>query len=365
MTCPPNVSVTANPNQCSANVNLGTATATDGCDGPVPAVGGRSDGQPLTAPFPIGRTIVTYVATDSSGNIGRCVQNVDVSAAGTGIAAATGHALDDNAQDGQGRRREEGEKAQGKGHLYAYKYRLCAQYFHLRGHQASDGSRPVSARQTIRSSSRSLAQTRTGTRRAKTCSAELRPSIPGPANKRTFVIEFNATIPPLAGETSNLDTEEVLPDNFTSVLTFVGSSQTLTINARVQERVKLIDPANPQGDSGGVTLCRSGDEFIVRYSIYDSRTSDVRSARYEFLDSSDRVVRTVDGVDLAGPVGQRNLVNGQSFSVEQRFTGADDNEEVVRVRVTVSGSNSSASAVSSRINQNCNGSFVTTVRVAF
>ncbi|HET8676668.1 MAG TPA: hypothetical protein VFO63_12810, partial [Blastocatellia bacterium] len=161
-----------------------------------------------------------------------------------------------------------------------------------------------------------------------------------------------------AGETSNLDTEEVLPDNFTSVLTFGASSQTLTINARVEARVKLIDPANPQGDNGGVTLCRSGDEFIVRYSIYDSRAADVRSARYEFLDSSDRVVRTIDGVDLAGPVAQRNLVNGQSFSVEQRFTGANDNEEVVRVRVTVSGSNSSASAVSGRINQNCSGSLL-------
>lgn len=357
VTCPPNVSVTAPANQCSTSVNLGTATATDGCEGPVPAVGGRSDGQPLTAPFPLGRTVVTYVATDSSGNIGRCVQNVDVAAAGTGIAPLQVMPSTITLKTVKVVGVKKAKKRRARGTFMLTNIGCAPSAFNFEAiRRVTDQTR---FRETDDSEFFSVfSADANGNPTGENLLGRAATVNPGAANKRTFVIEFNATIPPLAGETSNLDTEEVLPDNFTSVLTFGASSQTLTINARVEARVKLIDPANPQGDNGGGTLCRSGDEFIVRYSIYDSRAADVRSARYEFLDSSDRVVRTIDGVDLAGPVAQRNLVNGQSFSVEQRFTGANDNEEVVRVRVTVSGSNSSASAVSGRINQNCSGSLL-------
>jgi hypothetical protein len=126
----------------------------------------------------------------------------------------------------------------------------------------------------------------------------------------------------------------------------------------VQPRVKLIDPDDPQGNGSEVTLCRSGDDLIVTYHVFDASRSDVRGARYEFLDSSNNVVRTIENVDLAGPIGERNLVNGQSFSVEQRFTGANDNQQVVRVRVTISAGNSSSTATSGQINQNCGGSLL-------
>ncbi|HEX5735180.1 MAG TPA: HYR domain-containing protein [Blastocatellia bacterium] len=357
VTCPPNVSVTAASNQCSASVNLGTATATDACEGPVTVVGGRSDSQPLTAPFPIGQTTVTYIATDSSGNIGRCVQTVTVAPNGSGVITVDimPSTITLKTVKVVGVKKAKKRRARGTFMLtntgcaplvFAFQpFRRVTDQDRFRETDDSEFFSVFSADangnpigENLISRSVTLGQ--------------------GQANKRTFVVEFNATIPALAGETSNLDTVEVLPDSFISVLTLFPSNQTVTINARVEPRVKLINPANPQGDNGGVTLCRSGNEFIVTYNVYDSRTSDVRSARYEFLDSSDRVVRTVDGVDLAGPIAQRNLVNGQSFSVEQRFSGANDNDEVVRVRVTVSGSNSSATAVSGRVNQNCNGSLL-------
>ncbi len=177
-----------------------------------------------------------------------------------------------------------------------------------------------------------------------------------PGQSNSFVVQFDPVIPSTANESTNLRTEDVLPDSFVSVLGFEGTDRTLTINASVEKKVKLIDPEDPQNGEPEVTLCRSGNEFILRYQVFDANTADVRNARYEFLDSSNNVVRTIDNVDLAGAVGERGLVNGQSFSVEQRFTGANDNQRVVRVRVTVFGSNSSFAATSSQINQNCSAS---------
>lgn len=350
LTCPPNIVQTTN--QCAVNVNLGTPTAIDGCGGPVTILGIRSDNQPLTAPFPIGITMVTYVATDSSGNTSRCVQTVEVRPL----------SIDQPLQVMPTTITLKAVKVVG---VKKAKKRRARATFMLTNVGCASGNflfgdvRRVTNEASFRETDDSefFSVFRADANGNPTGQNLLNSSVTinaGQANKQAFVVEFNATIPSLAGTTSNLDTEDVLPDSFTSVLS-VGP-QTITINARVQARVKLINPADPQGDNGGVTLCRSGDEFIVTYNVYDSRTSDVRSARYEFLDSSDRVVRTVDGVDLAGPIAQRDLVNGQSFSVEQRFSGADSNEQVARVRVTVSGSNSSSTAVSSQINQNCGGS---------
>ncbi|MDX6612477.1 MAG: hypothetical protein QOD75_1663, partial [Blastocatellia bacterium] len=77
ITCPANVSTTAAPGTCSANVNPGTATATDNCPG-VTVTGTRSDGKPLSDPYPGGVTVITWTATDSSGNQSTCVQTVTV-----------------------------------------------------------------------------------------------------------------------------------------------------------------------------------------------------------------------------------------------------------------------------------------------
>lgn len=64
---------------CTANVTLPNITASDNCDGVVPVVGTRSDGKPLTDPFTVGDTTITYTATDSCGNTSTsCVITVTV-----------------------------------------------------------------------------------------------------------------------------------------------------------------------------------------------------------------------------------------------------------------------------------------------
>jgi uncharacterized repeat protein (TIGR01451 family) len=77
LSVPPDQTVNAPANSCSANVNPGTASASDNCSG-VNVVGTRSDNQPLNAPYPVGVTTITWKATDASGNITTGTQTITV-----------------------------------------------------------------------------------------------------------------------------------------------------------------------------------------------------------------------------------------------------------------------------------------------
>jgi hypothetical protein len=78
ITCGPDVSVPTDAGQQTASgVMLGTPTAADNCPG-VTFAGSRSDGQPLTAPYPTGTTTITWTATDGAGNMTSCPQLVVV-----------------------------------------------------------------------------------------------------------------------------------------------------------------------------------------------------------------------------------------------------------------------------------------------
>jgi hypothetical protein len=68
VTAPPNISVHNDHGQCSASVNPGTATAGDNCPGAT-VTAARSDGLPLTAPYPIGTTTIIWAAADAQGNV--------------------------------------------------------------------------------------------------------------------------------------------------------------------------------------------------------------------------------------------------------------------------------------------------------
>jgi uncharacterized repeat protein (TIGR01451 family) len=76
--CPANVTTSNDPGSCSATVNPGTATATDNCDSTPTINGTRSDNQPLNAPYPKGRTTITWTATDDENNRSSCVQTITV-----------------------------------------------------------------------------------------------------------------------------------------------------------------------------------------------------------------------------------------------------------------------------------------------
>jgi len=117
---------------------------------------------------------------------------------------------------------------------------------------------------------------------------------------------------------------------------------TVNVVGHVESGVVLINPDNPR-KAPFVTLSRSGDEFLVNYSLFDPNM-DVKSAKYELLDSGGRLVGEAFDIDLSQPIRDLNLVRGQSFGVQQKFSGASSHPEVVAVRLTVSDGQSSATA---------------------
>jgi uncharacterized repeat protein (TIGR01451 family) len=84
ISCPSNISVTANPGQAEAFVpnpngsssNVGTPTTTG--DQPLTVTGSREDGDALTGSYPIGVTNITWVAQDPSGRQATCTQRITV-----------------------------------------------------------------------------------------------------------------------------------------------------------------------------------------------------------------------------------------------------------------------------------------------
>jgi hypothetical protein len=89
------VEVGNDPGQCFATVDPGQATATDAVDGALTTVGVRGDGKPLTDPYPVGMTLITWTATNARGQTASCEQRVTVRDAEapqiTGLAVDKSH----------------------------------------------------------------------------------------------------------------------------------------------------------------------------------------------------------------------------------------------------------------------------------
>jgi hypothetical protein len=169
-----------------------------------------------------------------------------------------------------------------------------------------------------------------------------------PGRSQSFCLKFSALIPALAGKTTGLAASDVLPDSLTSTIGFrqnAGPIISIPVLARVTTGLVLIDPVNPRKPAV-VTFARSGSDITVSYAVFDSNL-DVSRAKYEFLNASGQVVAGPFEIDLTEPVRALNLVKGQSFSVEQKFTGASDSSEITAVRVTVFDGESSTVGASS------------------
>ncbi len=174
----------------------------------------------------------------------------------------------------------------------------------------------------------------------------------GVGNSVTFAVRFNPVIPKVAG--SQPGVSDLLPADFTDTLTIAvsaGNPVTLSLRGRVKKGVKLINPTNP-GANPLVTICRSGNEFVVEFSAWDANT-DVSRATYQFRNGSGGSIGDAISVDLNQAIRDRNIQQGQSFTITQRFTGANDNSNVATVQVTVFDGGGSSAAVSSSIGSAC------------
>jgi hypothetical protein len=76
--CPQSRIVSADAGKCTASLNPGTATASDGCSTAPLIVGVRSDSKSLTAPYPMGTTTINWTATNGVGDTASCSQTITV-----------------------------------------------------------------------------------------------------------------------------------------------------------------------------------------------------------------------------------------------------------------------------------------------
>jgi len=185
-----------------------------------------------------------------------------------------------------------------------------------------------------------------------------------PGESLSFRVRFNPAIPAVVSKTcpdGKLTAEEVLPDTVSSVInisaTGTGVSNTLSVplTGKVNTNVRLIDPNDPN-QPPVATLCRSGNDFIVQFSVYDSN-QNVDRANFQFMDTAGRIIgQAFDVTGLDQVVAARNLATGQSFTVVQRFTGAADNKDVFNVQVKVFDKDSSDDAgISAAVSTGCVG----------
>ena len=164
----------------------------------------------------------------------------------------------------------------------------------------------------------------------------------GTGEKLLFKVRFTPLIPRVVETNRGLSADEALPDLITSSITFLqngGAPLRINLVGHLDTQVVLIEPFNPRL-LPLVTFLRSGNEFIVEYSIFDSNL-DVNKVSYQFFGKKQRPVLDAITVDLRSLVQQANFVKGQSFTIVQRFTGARDRPEVVGISVTVSDPESS------------------------
>ncbi len=168
-----------------------------------------------------------------------------------------------------------------------------------------------------------------------------------PGQVQNLCAKFAALIPALAGKTTGLAASNVLPDTVTSKIVFRqngGANITVPLLGRVSTALVLVNLSNPRA-LPEVLFTKSGNDITVSYAVFDSNL-DVSRAKYEFLDNGGQVVAGPFEIDLAASISSANLVRGQSFSVEQKFTGASSNPEVTGVRLTVFDGETSAGAPS-------------------
>jgi hypothetical protein len=170
--------------------------------------------------------------------------------------------------------------------------------------------------------------------------------------QKNFCLRFDPTIPGVASNTNSLRAQQVVPDLLRSRVTFLlsgGAPVAINVNSNLETTLKLINPDKPKKDAV-ITLSRSGNEFAVIFSVFDSN-GDVNRVKYEFLNASGAVVGDPIEVDLTEVLRRKNLVRGQSFTVIQQFTGANSHAEVTGVRVTVFDGESNVTSSASNVSR--------------
>ena len=171
----------------------------------------------------------------------------------------------------------------------------------------------------------------------------------------TINVSFNPVIPRVAG--GQVRPRNLLPASINDTLTLntSGGPVTVTLLGSVKPRIRFINPDDPSA-APVVTLCQSGDQFVVTFSAFDANTNLSRAV-YQFKNSQGRNVGSPITInDLGSVLQQEGIQEGQSFTLTQRFSGANDNRNVATVEVMIFDGESSDVATSSTLGSNCSTS---------
>jgi hypothetical protein len=342
--CPSNVSVATTPGQTSAVVNYPPPTVTDNSPG-VSVVCSPASG----ASFPVGTTTVTCTATDSEGNKASCSFIVGVGGAQAQVNIPGGkQPIEFGANTPVGPTRKPPKPKNNPCSFFTLENigfgPLVLTLESISRVGTDVDSKRISDPNDTRYFSLSLVN----------ADQVLTPIDIGavvtiqPGRAQGFCLRFIALIPALAGKTTGLAASDNLPDTVNARVTFrqdAGASVQISLLSHVATALLLIDPVNPRRPPV-VGFLRSGNDITVSYAVFDPNL-DVSRAKYEFLDANGLVVAGPFEIDLTEAVRALNLVKGQSFSVEQRFTGASSNSAITGVRVTVFDGETSAVGASS------------------
>jgi hypothetical protein len=339
ITCPVNVSVALAPGQTSAVVTYPAPTATDNLPG-VNVVCTPASG----SSFPAGATTVTCTATDIGGNKASCSFTVGVGGSQAKVTLPGGKTAVEFAAAAT--RKPPKPKNNPCSVLTLQNIGFAPLVLTLDSISRT-GSSVDSGRITDPNDTRFFSLSLVNADQSLSA-LDIGATLTLQAGQTsTLCAKFNALIPALAGKTTGLAASNVLPDVVASTIVFrqnAGANIVVPLAANVSTALVLVNLSNPRTPPQ-VSFTRNGNDITVSYAVFDSNLNVTR-AKYEFLDSGGQVVAGPFEIDLTASISSANLVRGQSFSVEQRFTGASSNPEVIGVRLTVFDGETSVTAPS-------------------
>ena len=330
--CPANVAVAVQPGQTSAVVSYPPPTVSDNAAGVMVACAPASG-----TSFPLGITTVTCIATDAVGNKSSCSFTVSVGGPQANVIIPSNKPAVEFGNPSPVSPTRKPLKA-GKNPCQLFTVQnigfapLVLTFDSITRTGSDVDSKKIANQDDTRYFSLSLVAANGSTT----------PIEPGAVvtiqagGSQQFCLRFSAVIPALAGKATGIAAADALPDTVTSTVNFrqnTGSVVSVKVLSHIDTGVIFINPTNPRKPPS-IGFTRSGNDLTVSYALYDSNLNVTR-AKYEFLNSTGQVVGDAIETDLTDPLRALNLVRGQSFAVEQRFTGAQDHPEIVGVRVTV------------------------------
>lgn len=168
--------------------------------------------------------------------------------------------------------------------------------------------------------------------------------------QRSVYLLFQPLIPPVNTGTQTLLARQVLPETMKSLFTMkLDENRSVEVNlqGRVTTEIRLIDPIEPRLPASAI-FNRNGNEYSVEFSVYDANLN-VERAIFQFFNNAGSPIDSPIIVDLKASIQASQLLKGQSFTVIQKFTGANDHPKYSSVRVTVFDDLTSATVTSNML----------------